>query len=173
MLKGKRLEMLQAIVGRRGTGKTSLAWWTARRSRAARILILDYKGDFGGLASERVYVRRFIVDRDVFEFCELAWELADRRSRTLVLFDEVACYGKDNPFISYLYRMGRDWNIDILAVAHRFYDLPKYVRTLSDRFSVFQIIEPTDLNYLARYLPDFQVKTILNLSPFTFVNLSF
>jgi hypothetical protein len=165
--------MLQTIVGRRGTGKTSLAWWTARTSKAQRVLILDYKGSFAGLASGRIYVKRYLQQPDIYSFCKLAWDLADKRSRTLVVLDEFKCFGKDNAHVEWLYRMGRDWNIDIIAVAHKFYDLSEYVRSLTDFYSIFQIINPTDINFLKGYLTDSQVKTILNLQKFTFVNVTF
>ncbi|MCJ7487208.1 MAG: ATP-binding protein [Candidatus Aminicenantes bacterium] len=165
--------MLQTIVGRRGTGKTSLAWWAAQRYSGARVFILDYKGDFGSLASSKITVVRYTRPEDVRAFCELAWDAADKRSRTLVVLDEIRCYGRDNEDIAFLYRMGREWNIDIIAIAHKFYDLSEYVRALTDFYNVFQIINPTDINYLKGYLDDSLVKTILSLDNFTFVTLSF
>ena len=165
--------MLQTIVGRRGTGKTSLAWWTVRSLRAQRVLILDYKGTFANLASDRVYVKRYLQQSDVYSFCKLAWDLAGKSSRTLVVFDEFKCFGKDNPHVEWLYRMGRDWNIDLIAVAHKFYDLSEYVRALTDFYSIFQVVNPTDLNFLKGYLPDSQVKAIRELPNFKYVNVTF
>jgi hypothetical protein len=165
--------MLQTIVGRRGTGKTSLAWWAVKKTKAARTFILDYKGDFGALASDRVQVWRYTRPEDVRAFCMAAWDAADWGSRTLVVLDELRCYGQNNEDIAFLYRMGRDWNIDIISIAHKFYDLSEYVRALTDFYSIFQIINPTDINFLKGYLTDSQVKTILNLENFTFVSLSF
>ena len=91
----------------------------------------------------------------------------------MVVLDELRCYGRDNEDIAFLYRMGRDWNIDIISIAHKFYDLSEYVRSLTDFYNIFQIINPTDINFLRGYLDDSQVKTILNLEPFTFLTLSF
>jgi hypothetical protein len=134
---------------------------------------LDYKGDFVALASPRTTVVRYTRPEDVRAFCELAWDAADKRSRTLVVLDEIRCYGRDNEDIAFLYRMGREWNLDIIAIAHKFYDLSEYVRALTDFYSIFQVVNPTDINFLKGYLDDAQVSAILNLELFAFVTLSF
>jgi hypothetical protein len=157
-------------------GKTSLAWWTAKRYNGARVFILDYKGDFGNLSSNKIHVTRYMGDQDVRPFCEAAWDAADRRSRTLVVFDEIRCYLSSRESledIMWLFRMGRDWNIDIISIAHRFYDLTEHIRTLTDSYKIFKIINPTDINFLKYYLGDSLIRNILSLHPFSFLTLTF
>jgi hypothetical protein len=90
-----------------------------------------------------------------------------------VVFDEIDLYGKNNPYISFLYRFGRHKNIEVIAVSRRFYDLPVIVRALTDKFYLFQITEERDLNYLRRSVPENIISKIIALKNFEYIMISF
>lgn len=91
---------------------------------------------------------------------------------TLVVFDEVDLYGKNDFRIAHLYKFGRHKGIDLIAVARRFYDLPVYIRSLTDEFHLFQITEERDLSYLRRLVPESTIPVLVNLEPFQYINVS-
>lgn len=161
--------MIVTIVGKRGKGKTSLAKQLIADSDAKQIFIYDFLGEYLIFASERILVSR----GDLYEFCQTVWNTSSPQFKSLVVFDEIDLYGKDNFHIGFLYRYGRHKNIDIIAVARRFYDLPVIVRSLTDLFYLFQITEERDVNYLRRYIKEDFVQKLIHLDDFHYLNISF
>jgi hypothetical protein len=135
---------------------------------ALRVFILDYLGEYSKFSSRSVYVQNLGLK----SFCHKVWDESDPKKSTLVLFDEIDLYGKDDFRIAHLYKFGRHKNIDIIAVARRFYDLPVYVRALTDEFHLFQITEERDLSYLKRLVPESSLQILINLDPFHYINVS-
>jgi hypothetical protein len=115
----------------------------------------------------------FIFREDLYFFCRSVWDNANIKKSTLVVFDEIDLYGKNNPYISFLYRFGRHKNIEIIAVARRFYDLPVIVRALTDKFFLFQITEERDLNYLRRTISEDAILQIMKLENYHYIGISF
>jgi len=105
-------------------------------------------------------------------FCHLVWDEARVKKSSLIIFDELDLYGKNDFRISFLYRFGRHKNIDIIAVARRFYDLPVYARALTDEFHLFQITEERDLSYLKDLVPKATLQTLIGLDYFQYINVS-
>jgi hypothetical protein len=136
--------------------------------RARQVFILDYLGEYSKFSSRHVYVQNLGLK----SFCHKVWDESSPRKSSLVVFDEIDLYGKDDFRIAHLYKFGRHKNIDIIAVARRFYDLPVYVRALTDEFHLFQITEERDLSYLKRLVPESTLGTIVGLEPFHYINVS-
>lgn len=160
--------MLRTIVGKRGKGKTTLAKNFINDSLAERVYILDFLGEYWSFQSERVIVFR---DVGVYGFCSMVWEASSPAFQTLVIFDEIDLYGKNNPYISFLYRYGRHKGLEIVAVSRRFYDLPVIVRALTDEFYLFQITEERDLAYLRRMIPENSILRLMSLKNFEYINI--
>lgn len=161
--------MLITIVGKRGKGKTSLAKQFIYESKATHVHILDFLGEYHSLKDNRI----ILVRDDLYGFCKFAWESASPKFETLIVFDEIDLYGKDNFHIGFLYRYGRHKNINIIAVARRFYDLPVIVRSQTDSFYLFQITEERDVNYLRRYINENFIQKLISLEDFHYINISF
>ena len=104
-------------------------------------------------------------------FCSLVWENSSKRKKTLVMFDEIHNYGKNCDPINYLYRMGRHWNIEIIAASHRFVDMPMITRSQTERYYVFKVTERADKHWLKDYLPDEHIYQISHLNNFKYVIL--
>jgi len=137
--------MISTIVGKRGKGKTTLAKNLIQNNpEFTHIHILDYLGEYWDLKDDRIT----LVRDNLYGFCQFAWNSSDPKFKTLVIFDEIDLYGKKNQYISFLYRYGRHKNIDIIAIARRFYDLPVIVRFLTEKYYLFQITEKRDLDYI-------------------------
>ena len=130
-------------------------------------MILDFLGEYGSIKDNRIIISR----GSLYELCKLAWDSASPKFRTLAVFDEIDLYGKNDPFISFLYRYGRHQNIDLIGVSRRFYDLPVIVRALTDEFMFFQITEERDLQYLKRLVSDEYLKKLINLPNYKYIKL--
>lgn len=163
--------MLQTIVGKRGRGKTSLAAEIIASQRRDHIFIYDYMAEFHEFAVEG-YID---VEQNTGAFSDFMCRLWDESSfgkSTLVVLDEIAVYGKDNPQIDHLYRLGRHKGIDVVAISQRFYSLPVIVRSQTDIFHVFQITELRDRQYIKGLVSPAILETIVNLGMFEYINIS-
>lgn len=133
-----------------------------------KVYILDYLGEYSSLHSSKIYVQNLGLK----SFCHKVWDESSSKKSTLVLFDEIDLYGKDDFRIAHLYKFGRHKNIDVIGVSRRFYDLPVIVRALTDEFYLFQITEERDLSYLRRIVPDSTLQTLINLESFHYIKVS-
>jgi hypothetical protein len=125
-------------------------------------------GEYGSFASDKVYVQNL----GLRSFCHKVWNESQVGKSTLVVFDEVDLYGKNDFRIAHLYKFGRHKGIDLIAVSRRFYDLPLYIRSLTDEFHLFQITEERDLAYLRRLTPETTIQRIVNLESFQYITIS-
>jgi len=164
--------MLETIVGKRGRGKTTLAKQLILKQQTERprirVFVLDYLSEYSSFSGRNVYVQNLGLK----SFCHKVWDESSVRKPSLVVFDEIDLYGKDDFRIAHLYKFGRHKGIDLIAVARRFYDLPVYVRALTDEFHLFQITEERDLSYLKRLVPEATLQVLINLEPFHYINVS-
>lgn len=155
-------------MGKRGRGKTTLAKTLINQSDYDKVYILDYLAEFGSFQSERVYVQNVGLK----SFCFKVWDESYIGRKTLVVFDEVHLYGKNDIRINHLFRLGRHKGIDVVSITQRFYDMPVIVRSQTDIFHVFQITEERDLMYLSHLIPKSTVQLIRNLEQFQYVSIT-
>lgn len=99
-----------------------------------------------------IYVKVYRVEQDLSDFFYEIWGLP--AFSKLIIFDEVKTYGKTNPFIDYLYRLGGHRDMELIAIAHRFVDLPMETQAQTDRWIVFQMTGRRDLDYLKDIVPE-------------------
>jgi hypothetical protein len=163
--------MLQTIVGKRGRGKTSLAAEIIASQRRDRIFIYDYMAEFHDFAIEG-YIDVEQNTGSFSDFMQRLWTESEPGKSTLVVLDEIAVYGKDNPQIDHLYRLGRHKGIDVVAISQRFYSLPVIVRSQTDIFHVFQITELRDRQYIKGLVSPEILDVIVNLGCFQYINIS-
>jgi hypothetical protein len=158
------------LVGKKGMGKTSHVKEILINGKYQQIFVLDYLYEF------RKYATISQVSHDganIKKFCrDIVWEHCDTRIKSVVVFDEIHLYGKNNFDIDFLYRCGRHANLDIIATAQRFKDVHPLVRSQSNAFHVFQITEPIDVDYLKSYISPNIVSTIQNLQVLQYVELN-
>lgn len=163
--------MLRTIVGKRGRGKTSLAAEIIAAEKRDRIFIYDYTGDFGQFAVDD----SIVVERNSGSFSSFmvrAWNESAQVGSTLLVLDEIAVYGKNNPQIDHVYRLGRHQNMDILAISQRFASLPVITRSQTDVYHIFQITEARDIQHLRGLVSDDIIRTIISLQSFQYINIS-
>jgi len=160
--------VLETIVGKRGRGKTTLSKTLLLNQSRDQVYILDYLGEYGGLSSPKIYIQ----STGLKSFCHKVWDESHEGKSTLVVFDEIDLYGKDDIRINHLYKFGRHKGIDIIAVSRRFYDLPLCTRSLTDEFHLFQITEERDLSYLRRLVPETWIQVLVDLESFQYINVS-
>jgi len=116
----------------------------AKELPAIRQLILKTK--------KYIFVHVYKTEPDLEAFFNYVWSLPSEPK--LVIFDEVKTYGKTNPFIDYLYRLGGHREIDLIAIAHRFVDLPMETQAQTDLWILFQMTGRRDIQYLRDIVPD-------------------
>jgi hypothetical protein len=162
--------LIHTIVGKRGRGKTSLVAELMTTLRYDRIFVYDYCGEFAQFAIENYIV----VETNASAFSRFmvqSWEDAQAVSSSLLILDEIAVYGKDNPQIDHAYRLSRHVGMDIIGISQRFFSLPVITRSQTDVFHVFQITELRDLQYLRGVIGDQAAEKIRGLGFFQYINL--
>lgn len=149
-------------------GKTSLAMELIRASPESKIFIYDFMDEYDEVVDE--YTTRYFYYLD--KFCQEIWSQANRYSHTLVIFDEINRYGHDNDDIKFLYDLGRHKDVDIIAIARALLvDLPTYVRRGTQRYYIFQITEPSDLDHIRKYSSPEKVEQVRNLKQLEYIIL--
>lgn len=151
-------------------GKTT--WLKAEvrtlRSRYKHVLVYDFLGhDLADLAGENVRVIQFVA---VQTFLINALRLGRAAGPVLVAIDEIDMIARKYPAINFLYRYGRHYNVDVIGVSRRFYDLDPLIRGLTDRFILFKITERRDLDLL-RDLRAGAPEIVQGLRPFQYLEL--
>ena len=151
----------RTIVGKRGTGKTSLARKFISDHRGI-VFINDFIGEYDGnpfrsrteiteLKSGSTWCYRSPAN-DAHEFCEVIWQAGKTGQHILAVFDEVDVYGKTDNSIAWIYRYGRHRNISAVAISRRFYDLPVIIRSLTHEWYLFTITDERDIKYISGYI---------------------
>lgn len=141
----------------------------------SRIFVYDYCGEFGEFAIDNFIV----IERNTTGFEKFmvdTWEqskaLAARGGKSLLILDEIAVYGRDNPQIDHAYRLSRHVGLDIVGISQRFFSLPVITRSQSDIFHVFSITELRDLQYIRGVVGDEIATKIQNLQMFEYLSIS-
>lgn len=161
--------MIKTIIGKRGKGKTTLIHNLILTEEADKTFILDPSKECNIFKTKDVFTFNDIKRPSYF--CSLVWEYANKRKKTLVIFDEIHNYGKNCDPINYLYRMGRHWNIEIIAASHRFVDMPMITQSQTERYYVFKVTGRADKRWLKDELPDEHIYQISHLDNFKYVIL--
>lgn len=176
--------MLTTIVGKKRRGKTTFIKHLILTGEFNQVYILDPQAEFLALATppddeegnplprdesllakelpairelilrtkKYIFVHVYKTEPDLEAFFNYVWGLPP--TPKLVIFDEVKTYGKTNPFIDYLYRLGGHKEIELLAIAHRFVDLPMETQAQTDEWILFQLTGRRDVQYLRDIIPD-------------------
>jgi hypothetical protein len=141
--------------------------------RPHQTFVLDVKGEYLDLASDRIQVRRYLGAWDVWQLGGAAWDAASPGFRTLVILDEIELYAHNNFHVDFLYLMGRAYGVTVIAIAKRFKGMPLIMRSQTSKYCVFQITEINDLTYLGGYLPRDIVDVISKLPVGKYLELNF
>ena len=159
--------MLITIIGKRGTGKTTLAKNLTQRINPDNLFIYDFLGEYKQYKNKCVSYS-FNNTYKVFSDC---WNFSKPDKINLLICDEIDLYGYNNKYLEFLYRYGRHKNISTIAVSRRFYNLPLYVRALTEIFYLAKITEERDLNYLKSLAGKSLIEKVKNIENFKFIKL--
>lgn len=160
--------MIHTLVGKRGRGKTSLAAELMVSGQFDQIFIYDYLGEFLEFETPG-YIT--VANRGFTEFLFHVWDNSRAGVETLLVLDEIANYGKDNPQIDHILRLGRHKQIQVLATSQRFYTIPVICRSQTDLFYCFQITEKRDVDYLKGVVDQRTLDRIIRLEKFQYLTL--
>jgi len=172
----KLINSIITVVGKKGTGKTTHIKEILINGKYEFIFVLDYLYEYQKYASDTTCISHNEVE--IAKFCEDSWntikgitEQTGRIPKSVIVFDEIHLYGKNNEDINFLYRCARHGNLDIIASSQRFMDLPVITRSQSEKFDTFQITEPRDLEYLSKYVNSEILYTVRNLKTLQYISL--
>ena len=176
---------ITVILGRKGTGKTTLA--KQRAASVSRLFILDNLAEYREglifetfrdlehyflLEGERFRcICRFRTEEDQEALFDFIWTVG----RCTLLAEECDWYapsdkGASAAFLN-LVKYGRHQEIDIIAVSRRPAEISKMLTSQADELVSFRQTEERDLDYLAHYgfkgeelqhLPDRQYVVVYN-----------
>lgn len=142
-------------------------------------MIFDFIGEYSGqvfkdrneikLDSPGPFVYR---GSDSRYFADTVWQLGRTGKKITCVLDEVDVWGKNSYPLAFLYRYGRHRNINFIAIARRFYDLPVFIRALTSTFAVFQITDERDTGYLARVCGKIISEKVKTLRQFEYINIA-
>jgi len=162
--------MMLTIVGKKRKGKTTLAKTLILDKKYNHVFILDFLREYQYLKNQE----NFYISDDIYglySFCEKTWDKASKKTKTLVVFDEIHFYGKNSRPIETLYRFGGHWNIDIIAISHKFTDFHPNWREQVDKYHVFQLTDRTSKNFLKDFISDEEIKKISHLDTLQYITL--
>jgi hypothetical protein len=157
------MNKVEILTGRKGQGKTSLAY---RRAKLARrgVVVFDPNAQFGigaivrdpalilpamdesGTETGNLIV--FQPQGDVWEGFDVFVQAVFEKREIAVLVDEAWLLGSPqriSPALDQLTRLGRTKDIDVFLTAHRPQDLNGIVFSLADSYCFFHTTHPNDL----------------------------
>jgi hypothetical protein len=127
------------IIGRRGTGKTTLARKLVSERDPATVIAHDPMGQLG---FERVVTA---LDEQI---------IPPPMPGDTLLLDEVDILATPNayrqPWVRYMVHYGRHVDVDIIACARRPANVHKDIRALATKVSLGRLTEPGDIDYCVR-----------------------
>lgn len=157
-------------MGKKRKGKTTLAKNLILDDKYDQVFILDFLREYQYLKNQKNF---YISDNiyDLESFCEKVWDASSKDKNTLVVFDEIHAYGKQSPPIETLYRFSGHWNIDIIAISHKFTDFNPNWREQVDKYHVFQLTDRTSKSFLKDFISDEEIEKIARLDTLQYITL--
>lgn len=176
---------IAVILGRKGQGKSTLA--AELSSKLSKVIIIDSLNEY----KDNV---RLEIDRDLkknldfffshssefkISFCpETTQEFDDllevlkRYSDYTLLLDEIGLWSTPSYIPEPLYwllRFGRHNRINQIYIARRPPELNRMITALADKFYIFNIIEPRDLEFISKILGEDITDKIKNIKKFSYI----
>jgi DNA helicase HerA-like ATPase len=156
--------MIKVILGKKGTGKTTLAKRIINQS-LNKIIVLDVTGEYReNNKLTNIYdtqTLREIVENN--RYYRINYNFVDEKeldiiiktimtdSNITVVFDEAHEVIKEKSVLR-LIRYSRHLNLNLIFVSHRIYDIPTILRSQMDYICIFRMQELRDLEYLEKFL---------------------
>jgi DNA helicase HerA-like ATPase len=174
---------IEIVTGRKGQGKTSLAYHRARLSRRG-VAVFDPNAQFriGSIVRDAACLSVAMDDPAVtlvvFQPHGEVWADFEQFQQTIfgkreiaVIVDEASLLGSPqriSPALDQLIRLGRTKDIDIFLTAHRPQDLNGIVFSLADTFCFFHTTHPRDLQRIEDFTSAELRERVQQLGPHEF-----
>lgn len=177
------MNKIEIITGRKGQGKSGLAYHHARLARAG-VAIFDPNAQFDiGLISSDpdsfktsldepgnlvVYRAAGDVWRDFTDFFNVIFA----RRELAIVVDEASLLGSPqriHPELDRLLRLGRTKELDVFLTAHRPQDLNGIAFSLADSYCFFHTTHPRDQEKIESYTSPELAERVKGLGPHEFV----
>jgi hypothetical protein len=174
---------IEIITGRKGQGKSVLAYHHARLARSG-VAIFDPNGQFeiGRVSSDPVSFEETLDEPGnvvVFRAAGNVWDDFDNfftvifaRRDLAVLVDEASLLGSPqriNPSLDKLIRLGRTKGLDVFLTAHRPQDMHGICFSLADTYCFFHTTQPRDLEKIEAYTSSELANRVQQLGKHQFV----
>lgn len=184
---------IQVVIGRRGSGKTTLVKKVLIPELTAPFIIFDTINEYDDVpdvqmvddipslidAIEMQDNIRVIGEGGSISFPELA-EIIDKsvRNYTLivdefhVLFDHHMTFKKENPAFKRIVLLGRHSGVGLIIISQRATDIPQEVLSMSTKLFVFHVFRKKDINFLDNVMPNPEQAATLGTFEFLEVDLT-
>ena len=173
--------MIQAIIGKKGQGKTTLIKQILKKWIKNTIIFdvsEEYKnipgfisvqkyGQFKKIFLKNNYKIVFDLTRPEHIKYFIPFIMTGNNS---IFFDESHTIIKE-PSIMRLIRLSRNRDIDLFFVSHRIYDFPLILRGNLDKLILFKIQSLADLDYIKKYISEIEIKIVRDLERFNYLEI--
>ena len=152
--------MIALIIGRRGSGKTSLINQIIKNTKHKKILIIDYNYEYKvphrkieDLYNTDVFLnqRAIAISPEVEQFDLISGILLAKYKDVLFIIDELDIFdnpGANNIYFKRLLHIGRHKNIDVIGATRRAHAINRLFTSQTDTLYCFRTNEPRDLKYI-------------------------
>ena len=166
---------LTAIIGMRGSGKTTLAKRLieiAQDQGVKGIFVYDPLAEYGDLEVERHIPAEPWSQEEFDGICKAI----AKRGSTWFIVEEADRYFPQRGYMpkwgSILVNQGRHYGVGLITVSRRIANVNKDLFSLCEHICIYRLFLPNDINYIAEFMPKPVAKSIPNLPKFHFLYYS-
>jgi len=184
--KGEQKNLIIVIFGKKGSGKTNLTkYLLSKTSSNKSLFIWDFLGeygDYGYVFTDVIELLKYLKGHkppykivfqsdnleDFDKLCQIVYKVGN----TILMIEETDAICNPTSIsqnFAYIIRYGRHFNIDIIGITRRPYEINRLLTAQADKLFVFQFNEPRDLTYLKAFMPSDITHRIKTLPRFNFI----
>lgn len=178
---------ITVIFGKKGSGKSNLAKFLLYEgARGKSLFIWDFLGEYGSYGivfDNTLSILQYLKTRkppykiilqskridDFDNFCKVIYNIGN----IYLLVEETDSVCNANKIydsFAYIIRYGRHYNLDILAITRRPFDIARLLTANADKIYCFQYNEPRDLQYLRAFMPIDATEQIQTLKRYYYIH---
>jgi hypothetical protein len=176
--------MIAVLIGKRGVGKSTLAYSLTEGRK--RVIIFDPLRDelfssfkeIDKLPEEAPHIFRWRVTCPLDKAPEFVSDICmwcyDTRDMLFIIDEADLIFPVQKPLtlgMNYMVQYGRHANVDLIVITRRPQNLNRNLTALADKMYLFRITEPRDLTYFKQTFDQETVERIQSLPQFNYLEI--